>query len=340
MIVKEKQHLYVFLFLKGECLLLMNVIRISFSVFLFVFMVGCSTVTETGNLTKVGLLLPHNIDDQGWNSKGYEGLLKIHSSFNVDVFYKEEINSREKAELAIADFVDSGVNLIFGHSQIFATYFMDLKDEYPNIHFITFNADVDGDNITSLHFEGYSMGFFAGMLASEMSETNTVGVLAAFPWQPEVEGFIEGVLFQNNNVDVKVEFVSSWVDIEKALDLYKQMVGEGVDVFYPAGDGYHVAIIEEVKKHGLYVIGFVGDHSDLGQSTVLTSTIQHVDFLYELVVDKFIKGELDSGNKYYDFAEGVITLGNYSPEVPEEIQEKINNAIDTYIETGKLPNQF
>lgn len=340
MIVKEKLYLYVFLFLKGECLILMNFIRISFSVFLFVFMVGCSTVTETDNLTKVGLLLPHNIDDQGWNSKGYEGLLKIHSSLNVDVFYKEEINSKEKAELAIAEFVDSGVNLIFGHSQIFATYFMDLKDEYPNIHFITFNADVDGDNITSLHFEGYSMGFFAGMLASEMSETKTVGILAAFPWQPEVEGFVEGVLFQNSDVDVKVEYVSSWVDIEKALDLYKQMVEENVDVFYPAGDGYHVAIIEEVKKHGLYVIGFVGDQSDLGQSTVLTSTIQHVDSLYELVVDKFLKGELDSGNKYYDFAEGVITLGDYSPQVPEELQEKINNAINTYIETGKLPNQF
>ncbi|MCT8140413.1 BMP family ABC transporter substrate-binding protein [Anaerobacillus sp. CMMVII] len=317
----------------------MNVIRITVTIFLCLFIVGCSTVTETEVSPKVGLLLPHNIDDQGWNTKGYEGLLKIHASLNVDVFYKEEINSKEKAELAVAEFVDSGVNLIFGHGQLFAPFFMDLKDKYPNIHFITFNADVHGDNITSLHFEGYSMGFFAGMLASEMSEANTVGVLAAFPWQPEVDGFIDGALYQNSNVEVKVEYVSSWVDIEKALNLYNQMVTDGVDVFYPAGDGYHVAIIEEVKKHGLYVIGFVGDHSDLGQSTVLTSTIQHVDDLYELVTSKFLKGELGTGNKYYDFAEGVITLGNYSPEVPLELQNKIDTAINTYIETGKLPNE-
>jgi transcriptional activator of comK gene len=330
----------VFLISKGECLIRMNLFRISLTVVLILFMVGCSTVTETDRLTKVGLLLPHNIDDQGWNTKGYEGLLKIRSSLNVDVFYKEEINSKEKTLLAIEEFIDTGVNLIFGHGQMYAPFFMELKDEYPSVHFITFNADVEGENITSLHFEGYSMGFFAGMLASEISESKTLGVIAAFPWQPEVEGFLEGASFQNNDIEVKVEFVSSWVDIETATQFFNQMVKDGVDVFYPTGDGYHVAIIEEVKKHGLYVIGYVGDQSDLGQSTVLTSTIQHVDYLYEIVTDKFLKGELGTGNKYFDFAEGVISLGTFSSEVPQELQYKINEAINTYMETGKLPNEF
>ncbi|RXI98262.1 BMP family ABC transporter substrate-binding protein [Anaerobacillus alkaliphilus] len=317
----------------------MKFIRISLVILTFLFTIGCSTSTETNTITKVGLLLPHNIDDQGWNSKGYEGLLKIHSSLNLDVFYKEEINSKEKVVQAIDEFVDSGVNLIFGHGHLFAPFFMELKDDFPNVHFVTFNADVEGDNITSLHFEGYSMGFFAGMLASEMSDSKIVGVLAAFPWQPEVEGFVDGVKFQNAEVEVQVEFVSSWVNVDVAIELYNRMVNDGVDVFYPAGDGYHVAIIEEVKKHGLYAIGFVGDQSDMGQSTVLTSTIQHVDNLYELVAEKFLKGELDTGNKYYDFAEGVISLGAFSTEVPGEVQIQINEAINTYIETGKLPNE-
>lgn len=309
-------------------------------VLLLLLATGCATVTETPPATKVGLLLPHNIDDQGWNTKGYEGLLKIHSKLNVDVFYKEEVETQAMIEAAIEEFVDSGVNLIFGHGQLYVPFFMELKDKYPKVHFVTFNGDVSGENITSLNFEGYSMGFFAGMLASEMSVAKKVGVIAAFPWQPEVEGFVDGVFFQNHEVDVKVEYVSSWVDTKKALSIYNEMVSEGVDVFYPAGDGYHVPIIEEVKKHGLYVIGFIGDHSDLGQSTVLTSTIQHVDNLYEMVVEKFLRGELGTGNKYFDFQEGVISLGSYSVEVPEELQQKINEAIDTFIETGKLPNEM
>lgn len=318
----------------------MNVFRISLTILLFVFIGGCSTLTETESTTKVGLLLPHNIDDQGWNSKGYEGLLKINSNLNVDVFYKEEINSKEKTVAAIDEFILSGVNLIFGHGQMYAPIFMEIKDEYDNVHFIVFNGEVSGDNITSLHFEGYAMGFFAGMLASEMSETDTLGVIAAYPSQPEVEGFKEGALFQNKDVEVSIEYVSSWVDVSTALEIYHKMVGKNVDVFYPAGDGYHVAIIEEIKKDGLYVIGYVADHSDMGQSTVLTSTIQHVDQLYEMVAEKFYKGELAFGNMKFDFAEGVISLGSFSSEVPEELQKEINNAISTYIETGKLPNEI
>ncbi len=316
----------------------MKLVRAILVILTFIVMLGCSTVTETKTGTKVGLLLPHNIDDQGWNSKGYEGLLKIHSSLNVDVFYKEEINTKEQVVQSIDEFVGNGVNLLFGHGQLYAPLFMEVKDDYPEIHFVTFNADVDGENITSLHFEGYSMGFFAGMLASEMSHSNMVGVLAAFPWQPEVEGFVDGAKFQDRDVDIQIEYVSSWVNVDTAIEYFNQMVKEGVDVFYPAGDGYHVAIIEEVKKHGLYVIGFVGDHSDMGQSTVLTSTIQHVDQLYEIVAERFLKGELETGNKYFDFADGVISLGEFSTEVPEDIQSKIKGAIHTYIETGKLPH--
>lgn len=319
----------------------MKFIHINFFIVLLslIFLGGCQVATQSEPQTKVGLLLPHYIDDQGWNSKGYQGLLKIHSSLNVDVFYKEEIDTQKKVIESIEEFVNDGINLIFGHSQFYAPIFMDIKDRYPDVHFITFNGDVAGENITSLHFKGYAMFFFAGMLATEMSETNKVGVIAAFPWQPEVEGFVEGALFQNENIDVKVEYVSSWVDVEKAKTIYQEMVIKNVDVFYPAGDGFHVPIIKEIKKDGLYVIGYVSDHSDIGQSTVLTSTIQHVDDLYEIVTTKFLDNQLGSGNKYFDFAEGVISLGVFSPEVPENIQQLINGAIDYYILTGKLPNE-
>lgn len=318
----------------------MRGLRNSSIVLLLIFLIGCSTPVSSGKETKIGLLLAHNIDDQGWNTSGYQGLLNVHSKQKVDVFYKEEINTKAKALEAIKEFVKNDVNLVFGHGQSFVDIFMEIKDVYPDVHFITFNGEVSGNNITSLHFKGYAMGFFAGMLASDMSETNTLGVIAAFPTQPEVEGFVEGASFQNKSTKVKVEYVSSWDNISLALEVYERMVAEGIDVFYPAGDGYHVSIIEEVKKDGLFVIGYVSDHSDLGQSTVLTSTIQHVDTLYELVVEQFFQDQLESGNQYFDFAEGVISLGNFSSEVPLKLQQILNDAIDNYIETGKLPNEY
>ncbi|MDQ0255420.1 transcriptional activator of comK gene [Evansella vedderi] len=305
---------------------------------LILFLVGCSQPVE-GQLEKAGLLLSAPIDDKGWNAKAYQGILNIQSKFGVQVFVKEDIKTETQIIEAVDEFSRNGVNLIFGHSHLYADYFMELKDKYPEMYFVSFNGEVDGDNITSLHFEGYAMGYFAGMLSSEMTSSNKIGVIAAFEFQPEVQGFKDGALYNKDNVEVFVEYVHNWVDETRAIDLFTEMEELGVDIYYPAGDGFHVAVIKEVKKSGLYAIGYVGDQIDLGETTVLTSTVQHVEKLYEFVAESLNNGTLSTGNKYFDFEDGVISLGTFSSEVPDDIRERIEKSIEVYIATGKLPHE-
>lgn len=313
-------------------------IVILFVISLVLFLSGC--VQAQGKpFEKVGLLLSHPIDDQGWNMKGYQGILKVQSEFDVDVLMKEDVRSKESVRKALEEFDDEDVSLVIGHSHLYADLFMELKEDFPGIHFVSFNGEVQGGKITSLHFNGYAMGYFAGMLAGEMTETNTVGVIAAFPFQPEVEGFKDGVKYNAPDVAVKVDFVESWVEEEAALELFEKMKKEDVDIYYPAGDGFHTAIIEEVKKEGLYAIGYVGDQLDLGEYTVLTSTVQEVEKMYEYVARQYSIGELETGNKYLDFAEGAISMGAYSQEVPAELISWLNDHVDTYINTGNLPHE-
>ncbi|WP_026690276.1 BMP family ABC transporter substrate-binding protein [Alteribacter aurantiacus] len=309
-------------------------------VILTVILAGCSMISaESGKLEKAGLLLPHTMDDQGWNNKGYQGILGIHSSMNVEVMFEENVQSKHAIHNAVEKFDQKGVNLIFGHSNIYADVFTELKEEFPHIHFVSFNGEVTGENVTSIHFQGYSMGFFAGMLASRMSDTDAVGVIGAFDWQPEVEGFRDGAQFENDHATVFVRFAESWIDEEAALIYYEEMREQGVDVFYPAGDGFHISVIEQIKADDRYAIGYVADQLDLGESTVLTSTVQQVDTLYERVATEFNNGELESGNRYYDFMEGVISLGDFSKEVPDDVVEWLNEHVEMYVETGKLPSE-
>ncbi|MCR6107344.1 BMP family ABC transporter substrate-binding protein [Salipaludibacillus agaradhaerens] len=315
----------------------MNLLIICSLLFL---LTGCSSSSSQDLYTsKVGLLLPHTIDDQGWNSKGYRGMLKVQSSLNMEILMREDTSTYESVSTAVQEFVREDVSLIIGHSHIYADIFMMLKDEYPDIHFVSFNGDVEGDNITSLHFEGYAMGYFAGMLASELSETETIGVIGAFQFQPEVQGFKDGAIFHNPNTTVLVDYVDSWINKDKAITIFHDMKEEESDIFYPAGDGFHIDIIEEVKKEGLHAIGYVGDQLDLGESVILTSTVQEVEDLYEYIAKQYLSGELASGNQYFDFQEGVISLGEFGQEVPEETVQWLTEVVDTYIETSELPNE-
>ncbi|WP_216828320.1 BMP family ABC transporter substrate-binding protein [Alkalihalobacterium elongatum] len=315
--------------------------KVSFCLFLILALVlsGCTSNPSSSNLNKVGLLLEDTIDDKGWNFKGYQGLLKIQSDLNVDVYFKEEIDTLQKVKSAVSEFHENDVNLIFGHGRVFAEYFNEVSTQYPDIHFVSFNGKVNGKNVTSLHFNSHAMGFFAGMVAAKMSDSNNIGIIAAFSWQPEIEGFIKGAEYHNSDINVTIEFVKDWADVERALQILENMNKDGVDVYYPAGDGFHIPIIEEIKKNGHFAIGFVSDQSDLGDSTVLTSTVQHVDNLYQVVAQRYNSGQLESGNLYYDFGDGVITLGEFSSIVPEEFQAEVLAAIDNYINTGKLPTE-
>ncbi|KHF38410.1 transcriptional regulator [Halalkalibacter okhensis] len=303
-----------------------------------ILLIGCSNMSsQSSGENRVGLLLEDTIDDQGWNSKGYQGLLNIHSNLNIDVVFMENMNTEAKVNKAVEEFAESEVNLIFGHGRYYADLFTELGPKYPQIHFVSFNGEVEGDNVTSLHFDSYAMGYFAGMLAAAMSENGHVGAIAAFDWQPEIKGFQDGATLNNTKTKVHLKYVEDWANNEMALTLFEKLKQEGVDVFYPAGDGYHVEVIEEIRKDGLYAIGFVGDQTDLGESTVLTSTVQHVDYLYELVAKSYYKQELKAGNLRYDFQDGVISLGEFSSTIPEEIIVKMQEAVNTYIETGELP---
>lgn len=293
---------------------------------------------QTGNLKNVGLLVSESVSDQVWGTRGYKGLLEIGSKYDINIYYREYINSDELVENAIEELESLGVNVIIGNGNEYSAIFNELSPKYPDIQFISLNGEALNKNTTSLSFNGYAMGYFGGMVAAEMSKSEILGIIAAYEWQPEIEGFIDGAKYQNPNVVVQVKYVEDWNDEEIALQYTEQLVEQGVDVFYPAGNGFNVPVIQAVKASGLYVIGYVSDQLVQGENTVLTSTVQHVDQLYVAAAEQFDRGELQSGKISFDFQEGVITLGEFSPLVPKEFQNQIRRAVDKYKKTGKLPS--
>lgn len=300
---------------------------------------ACEQPAAKLTTTKVGLLLSDTINEQVWGSKGYNGLLKIQSKFNTDVYYKEGMKTETDVKKALDEFAEEGVDLVFGHGSEFGPFFQEFHDEYPSMDFVYFNGSYTADNVTNIKFESHAMGFFSGMIAAKMSRTKQIGVIAAFTWQPEVEGFIKGAKYQDPAINVSVQYTKSWGNEEKALAMYKEMEKTGVDVFYPAGDAFNLPVIEKIKEDGHYAIGYISDQSDLGQSTVLTSTIQNVEKIYELIATEYISGNYVHGTKTYDFQDGVITLGQYSPDIPKDFKVEVNKAVELYKLTGELPDK-
>lgn len=321
-----------------ECSNVYKTIVVFMSLLIFM-LVGCSNYFERGKIQKVGMLVENTIHDQAWGQKGYLGLLSIEKELGVEVYFKEGVDSEIEVNKALHEFSNRGVNLVFGHGNIYGKYFTDLSESYPNIHFIYFNGSPFDKQLTSLNFQANAMGFFGGMVAASMTKSNHIGVIAAYEWQSEVEGFFEGAKYENPDVVVEVRYVNSWNNKERALTLYNEMNTKGVDVYYPAGDSFNIPLIQKIKEDNHFAIGYISDQLYLGSQTVLTSTVQHVDRVYLLAAKMFNEGKLPSGQLFFDFKDDAVSLGEFSSVVPNELKEKVNEAVKKYIQTGKLPNE-
>src|SRR5699024_9837792 len=102
--------------------------------------------------------------------------------------------------------------------------------EYPNVHFVYFNGTYTGKRVSSISFQSHAMSFFAGMIAAKMSDTKDVGIIAAYEWQDEIEGFFEGVKYQDPIVNVSMNVIKKWSDTENANQVYESMLTKNVDV--------------------------------------------------------------------------------------------------------------
>lgn len=297
---------------------------------------GCTN--EKDNLT-AGLLMADPIDDQGWNYEAYQGVMSAQSDRDLKMHLAEGKTSSAEVEDKVENWSEEGVELIIGHSHLYGDDFADLHADYPDIHFVVMNEEVSGDNLTGLHFNGYAMGYFAGMLAAESSANEHVAAIGAFPFQPELQGFEDGARYYSDDVKADISIVESWSDVEAAEAEYDKLSEAGADVFYPAADGFHVQIVERVKEDDLHAIGYVGDQIDLGESVMLSSTVQNVGYLYEHMLDAYKREELESGNHYFDFEDGAVMMGEYGTAVNDDTIEWLNAHISHYIEHEELPHE-
>lgn len=302
-------------------------------------MTGCIQFLDNNKINKVGMLVEGSLDDSTWNKKGLQSLQHLKDEFETDTIYEENINEKQKIIHAVDDFVEEGVNLIYGHGSYFGKTFVEIASQYPDVHFIYFNGNHYAENVTSVQFNSHALGFFAGMVAGKMTKTNHIAAISAYEWQPEIEGFFEGAKYENQLADIHIDYINDWDDKNVAMQRYEKMSEKQIDVIYPAGNFFSEDIINSASENNINAIGFLERPDRVDSTKVLTSTVRDVERTYEQIAKKFNRGDLEEGILTFGFEDDIVSLGEFSPTVPEEYQNMLNDEIEKYKKTGLLPYQ-
>lgn len=301
-------------------------------VFALTISVGCGGQSQDKNASsdtgekkapKAALLLSGPINDGGWNTSAYEGLMEL-KDMGYETAYTEKVQKSDQ-ESIMRDYAKKGFTLIIGHGFEFGDALTTVAAEFPDVKFLQVGGAVQGANLASGEFRLGELSYLTGKIAAKVTKTNKVGFVGAMEIptiQAEVTTIKEVVPQFNPKATVTVAYTGSWEDINKGKEAALAQIANGCDVIIGIGDACDAGAIQAAQEKGVKFIGWSGDMNKLAPDTVLTSGVQSVPGIITYVGKAVLDGNFKGEHKVYGVAEGVQYLGEFSPSIDAKVKEE------------------
>lgn len=296
--------------------------------------------------TKVALLLPGTINDNGWNATAYNGLKLIESELGAEIAYSEKVAQSDQEEV-FRNYATNGYTVLIGHGYEFTDAAKRVASQFPDIKFLITSTDaIQEPNLGSTSTNPKQMGFLTGVVAALTTKTNKVGGVGGMEIPPIVfamEGFEAGVKYINPDIAVTISMTGDFDDAVKAKESTNALINSGADVIVHDADQAGLGVLEACKEKNVLVISTITTQHELAPDVVLGGGISDVPKAMMLAVQKMIKGEFEA--KFYDVGinDGVVYFvpnpkfeSLYKEKLAEITEDIKSGKIDVEAEVAKL----
>ncbi len=296
---------------------------------------GCGEKSESETL-KVGFIYIGSAKDGGFSEAQDNGRAAMEEYFDGEVETEviEEVSDTDAQAIrdAALSLIDKGCTVIVGTSFGYMDTLEELALEYPDLYFLHFS----GYKMNDTNFDNYfgameEARYLSGVVAGMMTESNTLGYVAAFDLAEVnigINAFTLGAQSVNPDVDVKVVYLNSWYDPAKEKQAAEALLAQGCDVLAQHCDT--TGPILAAEEAGAYSIGYNLDKNDISE-TYLTAPIWHHEVYYKKAIGEIMDGNFKPESYYGNMADGHIDLAPLSDKCPTEVQEKIDEVKEKII---------
>ena len=287
---------------------------------------------------KIGLIILGDTKISGWNAAHYNGITTACKKFGVELLLEENVKENSgQCPVAIKNLVKKGAGMIFLASYSYSQEVQNLIADYSNVAFATNSAEVHGKNLTSYFVRMYQARYLAGALAGMKTQSNVIGYVAAMPnteVNRGINAFTLGVRRINPYATVVVIWTGSWQDEATEAAHAQRLIEEaGADVLTYHQD--EAATAQVAERYGVDFIAYNEVLSGYSEH-YLTSVVCNWDLYYSNMIQRYLKGELNSvKNHWIGIERGAVTLSAYSPTITPLMIKQIDSLKQELI-NGKL----
>lgn len=287
---------------------------------------GFLSIAQAQDPLKVGFVYVSPIGDAGWTYQHDISRKQMEEALGdkVTTSFVESVSEGADAERVIREMAASGHDLIFATSFGYMNYVDRVSKQFPDVKFMHATGYKSGPNFHNYNARFYEGRYLTGVIAGEMSKSNVLGYIGAFPIPEVLQGinaFTLGAQSVNPDIEVRVIWVNSWYDPGKEREAALALIAQGADVITHHTDS--TAAVQAAQEKGVYAVAYHSDMSKYGKDAHLTATTHHWGDYYTQAAQKALNENGMVESIWGGIKDGFIDLAPINPVVPQATQDKV-----------------
>ena len=298
---------------------------------------------------RVAVVTPSTSNDLAFSQSIVDALTAIQEERGEDNFQFDLSENQfvvEDAATALRDYANEGYDLIIAHGSQYGSSLAEIAPDFPDTAFAhgTTVDTFEDQGITNVYaYEARSEegAFVQGAMAAMLSETGVLGIIGPIETGDAklyVDGFHAGVLWQNPDATVQINYIQSFSDLALAAAAADAMLAEDADIL--TGTAQMVpGAVNKAKEAGALWFGTQANQTSLAPEIVVSSQVYNWTVVLNPIIDDVLAGEI-AGEAFAITLEneGLVIEFNEDFELPEEVkaagEELIQAIVDGDISFG------
>ncbi|WP_436399218.1 BMP family ABC transporter substrate-binding protein [Roseobacter sp. S98] len=281
---------------------------------------------------KIGFVYPSPIADVGWSAELNAGRLAIEEAFGdkVETVFVENVPEGPDAARIMNQMAAQGAEMIMLGSFGYMNDGIKLAQQRPEMTFLHASGFKLAPNFSNFQSRNYESSYLVGMAAGDVTESNVVGIVAAYAI-PEVIGMINGFALGlqevNPDVTIKVVWLNSWFDPPKAQDSARALIAQQADVIYSLYQDTP-SVVTVAEEEEVFVINTSSDMKSYAPNWLLASQIADWSSFFVRSVQATMDGTFEGEAYWGGMADGAVDVKSWSDKISDGTMAKISEAAD------------
>ena len=287
----------------------------------------------------IGALYGGPVTDAGYNQAMHDSVMAIKENIPcVEIIEAENVPEEAGATSTMENMIQQGAGMIIATAFNHQYPALELSQKYPEVIFEHAGGWEMGPNFANFFGEPPDTWYMMGVAAGQMTESNTLGFVAAFPlgWTLTfINAYQLGAQSVNPDVETIVTFTFGWGDSAKEADATNSLINQGADVITMHVDS-PATVLSTAESRGAYSIGFQSlAAQQFAPENWITGTGYTLGDTLTWLASGVIDGTWEPIFLRCGTADGCMAIAPFGPKVPQEVQDKVNEVKED-VEAGTI----